>query len=168
MIHSLVDRSKLKSSSIWKGEKIDFKDFYFPPSIFLRHYIEQTGTTGNSGGVYTLTVADVEGKDRGTIPISITGPDKQEHVANIKIYVIGTSKYVKWYTYYILCIWYVHIMIYIIHMILYILYILYIRCISRVVGWGNDWMQGRAVRAYSYVRCLVYWDGLLRVRVCIR
>ena len=129
MIHSLIHRSKLKSSSIWKGEKIDFKDFYFPPSIPLRHYIEQTGTTANSGGVYTLTVADVEGKDRGTIPISITGPDKQEHVANIKIYVIGTSKYVKWYTYYILYIWYT-----------YYTYI-YIRCISRVVGWGNDWMQ---------------------------
>ena len=38
---------------------------------------------------------------------------------------------------------------------IHMLYI-YIRCISRVVGWDKDWMQGRAVRAYSYVRCLVY------------
>ena len=56
-----------------------------------RHYMEQTGTTANSGGVYTLTVADVVGKDRGSIPITIMGADKQEHRANIKIYVIGTK-----------------------------------------------------------------------------
>ena len=56
-----------------------------------RHYIEQTGATANSGGVYTLTVADVVGKDRGSIPISITGADKHEHRANIKIYVIGVQ-----------------------------------------------------------------------------
>jgi hypothetical protein len=61
----------------------------FLKSSILRHYIEQTSTTSNSGGVYTLSIVDVVGKDRGSIPITITGADKQEHKANIKIYVIG-------------------------------------------------------------------------------
>jgi hypothetical protein len=42
--------------------------------------------------MYTLSIVDVVGKDRGSIPITITGADKQEHKANIKIYVIGKHK----------------------------------------------------------------------------
>ena len=54
-----------------------------------RHYMTLKSTTANTGGVFQLTVEDVVGDDRGSIPVTVTGEDKQDHTSYINVYSIG-------------------------------------------------------------------------------
>ena len=57
-----------------------------------RHYVEEkSGVPATSRVLYTLTIEDVVGTDRGSVPFTLTGQDGIEHRADINIYVIGEA-----------------------------------------------------------------------------